>query len=90
MLNVKEASSILKVGFGLSKRPHFHRAYLVRVPFLTGIAVFPPQLIQSARSMYEYVKERGLETLRKSTQLTYINGPTQSVLCLFRPPRRLE
>ena len=31
MSKVQEASSILRVGFVLSKRPHFHRAYLVIV-----------------------------------------------------------
>ena len=37
---VQEASIILRVGFALSKWPHFNSIYLVRVPFLTGIAVF--------------------------------------------------
>ena len=36
---VQEASIILRVGFALSKWPHFNSIYLVRVPFLTGIAV---------------------------------------------------
>ena len=36
---VQEASNILKVGFVLSKWPHFNSIYLVRVPFPTGIAV---------------------------------------------------
>ena len=35
----QEASNILRVGFALSKWPHFNSIYLVRVPFLTGIAV---------------------------------------------------
>ena len=37
---VQEASIILRVGFALSKWPHFNSIYLVRVPFLTRIAVF--------------------------------------------------
>ena len=40
MLKFQEASNILKVCYALSKCPHFHRAYLIRVPFLTGIAVY--------------------------------------------------
>ena len=31
MLKVQEACSVLRVGFGLSKCPHFHRAYIVNV-----------------------------------------------------------
>ena len=37
---VQEASIILGVYFALSKWPHFNSVYLVRVPFLTGIAVW--------------------------------------------------
>ena len=29
-----------KLGFALSKSPHFNSVYLVRVPFLTGISVW--------------------------------------------------
>ena len=36
---VQGASRILKVAFALSKWPHFTSIYLVRLPFLTGIAV---------------------------------------------------
>ena len=36
---VQEASIISRVGFALSKWPHFNSIYLVRVPFLNGIAV---------------------------------------------------
>ena len=36
---VQDASSILKVVFALSKRPHLHRAYLVTVSFRSFIAV---------------------------------------------------
>ena len=36
---VQEASSILRVGFALSKWPHFNSAYLLRVPYSSGIAV---------------------------------------------------
>ena len=32
---VQEASSILRMGFALSKYPHFNSTYLVRVPFVT-------------------------------------------------------
>ena len=35
----QEASYNFKLGFALSIRPHFNSVYLVRVPFLTGIAV---------------------------------------------------
>ena len=36
----QEASSILRMGFALSKWPYFQRVYLVRMSFLTRIAVF--------------------------------------------------
>ena len=36
---IQEASSILKVGFALSKWPHLHRAYVVTVPFILILAV---------------------------------------------------
>ena len=35
----QEASSILWVGFALSKWPHLHRAYVVTVPFILILAV---------------------------------------------------
>ena len=35
----QEASYNFKLGFVLSNRPHFNSVYLVRVPFLNGIAV---------------------------------------------------
>ena len=35
----QEASYNFKLYFALSNRPHFNSVYLVRVPFLTGIAV---------------------------------------------------
>ena len=35
----QEASSILKMGFALSKRPHLHGAYVVTVPFILILAV---------------------------------------------------
>ena len=38
-LKNQEASYNFKLGFALSKRPHFNSVYLVRVPFLNGIAV---------------------------------------------------
>ena len=38
----QEASYNFKLGFALSNRPHFNSVYLVRVPFLNGIAVFGP------------------------------------------------
>ena len=37
VLKVQEASSILRVGFALSKWPHFNSAYLLRVPFSSSI-----------------------------------------------------
>ena len=36
----QEASSILRGVFACSKRPHFNSTYAVRVPFLTGVAVY--------------------------------------------------
>ena len=36
----QEASYNFKLGFALSNRPHFNSVYLVRVPFLNGIAVY--------------------------------------------------
>ena len=35
----QEASYNFKLGFALSNRPYFNSVYLVRVPFLTSIAV---------------------------------------------------
>ena len=35
----QKATYNFKLGFALSNRPHFNSVYLVRVPFLTGIAV---------------------------------------------------
>ena len=35
----QKASYNFKLGFALLNRPHFNSVYLVRVPFLTGIAV---------------------------------------------------
>ena len=42
----QEAGSILKVSFALSKRPHFHRAYLVtiRMRMSTAVLSFPLKL----------------------------------------------
>ena len=40
----QEASYNFKLGFALSNRPHFNSVYLVRVPFLTGIAVKVPNI----------------------------------------------
>ena len=37
----QEASNNFKLGLALSNIPHFNSVYLKRVPFLTGIAVFP-------------------------------------------------
>ena len=39
-LKSQEASSILRVGFALSKWPHLHRAYVVTVPFILILAVY--------------------------------------------------
>ena len=39
MFKVQEAGSILKVGFALSKWPHFHRVYLVTFCKRSSIAV---------------------------------------------------
>ena len=36
----QKASSILRVGFALSKWPHLHRAYVVTVPFILILAVY--------------------------------------------------
>ena len=40
VLKVQEAGSILRVGFALSKWPHFHRVYLVTVCKRSSIAVY--------------------------------------------------
>ena len=48
MSKVQDASSILKVVFALSKRPHLHRAYLVTVSFRSFIAVCDQKLIAVA------------------------------------------
>ena len=41
----QEASYNFKLDFALSNRPHFNSVYLVRVPFLTGIAVYLKQTL---------------------------------------------
>ena len=38
-MKYQEISNNFRLGFAQSKRPHFNSVYLVRVPFLTGIAV---------------------------------------------------
>ena len=38
-VKIQKASYDFKLGFALSNRPHLNSVYLVRVPFLTGIAV---------------------------------------------------
>ena len=47
----QEASSILKVGFALSKWPHLHRAYVVTVPFILILAVYNLSLDQLAQKL---------------------------------------
>ena len=42
----QEASYNFKLGFALSNRPHFNSVYLVRVPLLTGIAVYKLKSLQ--------------------------------------------
>ena len=44
----QEASYNFKLGFALSNRPHFNSVYLVRVPFLTSIAVSQTNLMGAA------------------------------------------
>ena len=39
-INNQEAGYNFRLGFALSNRPHFNSVYLVRVPFLTSIAVY--------------------------------------------------
>ena len=39
ILSVQETGCILKIDFDLSKWPHFHRAYVVTVPFILILAV---------------------------------------------------
>ena len=46
----QEASYNSKLDFALSNRPHFNSVYLVRVPFLTGIAVLKNRLVLSQKS----------------------------------------
>ena len=45
----QEASYNFKLDFALSNRPHFNSVYLVRVPFLTGIAVSVKRIIALPR-----------------------------------------
>ena len=52
----QEASSILWVGFALSKWPHLHRAYVVTVPFILILAVFVA-LLKKRRKLH-YKNER--------------------------------
>ena len=40
MLAIKEAGSILRIGFALAKYPHFHRAYLVTICKQKLVAVY--------------------------------------------------
>ena len=45
VLKFQEASSVLKMGFALSKWPHLHRAYLVTVrEYLSQSVTFDPNL----------------------------------------------
>ena len=40
MCQVQETSSLIRVGFALSKWPHFHRVYLVTVRKQSSMAVY--------------------------------------------------
>ena len=53
----QEASYNFKLGFALSNRPHFNSVYLVRGPFLTGIAVFTTLIC------WRCLKDIGLELI---------------------------
>ena len=50
----QEASYNFKLGFALSNRPHFNSVYLVRVPFLTGIAVCANLNVYNFSTQYVY------------------------------------
>ena len=64
MPKVQEASIILRMGFALSKRPHFNSAYVVRVPFLTGITVFVKDFFQ--KSLFINVRYQ-MQSLKKNS-----------------------
>ena len=53
----QEASYNFKLGFALSNRPHFNSVYLVRVPFLTGIAVCTALQFQSSTIVLSQLHE---------------------------------
>ena len=44
MVSIKRTSKIFKVGFALSKGPHFHSAYVVRVYIFFATAVLVDSL----------------------------------------------
>ena len=50
----QETSHNFKLGLTLSNRPHFNSVYLVRVPFLTGIAVYAPIIIRFGKKSIVY------------------------------------
>ena len=80
----QKASSILRVGFARSKRPHFNSTNVVRVPFLNGIAVCKSEVCPSI----------GLQTGLSLPYLQYFQyseSSTQDVVgifqyCIFKEP----
>ena len=54
----QKACSILKVFFALSKRPYFHRTYLVTARKRMSMAVFPD--IDLGISLNQYLKRIGI------------------------------
>ena len=65
MLKVQEASSILRVGFALSNRPHLHRTYLVTVRKQGATAVYPPQTEIYHLSQFDWVRVVSYQTEQK-------------------------
>ena len=59
MSKVQEASNILKVGFALSKGPHFDRVYLVAVCKRSSAAVGYASYVKSCNTGRRYPFGRG-------------------------------
>ena len=51
----QEASYNFKLDFALSNRPHFNSVYIVRVPFLTGIAVLFPNRLEATNLILRHL-----------------------------------
>ena len=58
MSKVQKAGSILRVGFALSKRPHFHMAYLVTVCKQSSATVYQNILRGGLKKFSHHIKGR--------------------------------